>query len=607
MLYKSLHFKLVLIFILFIICIISIIAAVMLSGVFDFYTQNFSDMIKRALNEDILKELCARMEGENFYADIENMLKPEYGNLGISDFRNLYILDMDGKYLSGTDERFGSSLEKTPNMVAAMAKKNGGRQYLNADYMDYALYLSNDMYRLSDSPKTECIIYIKDTQEEMKMFSWKMFSIIIQILLIGLAVAVVLSFFLAKAITLPIQNITKGALKLAEGNFRKKIEVSSSDEIGTLTTTFNDMAEKLETNIEALETEREKLESIFLYLNDGVLVFSHEGALDLMNPKGAGILKGNFNYGDKLEEFLNLFDLDPDTKKSVFTDVAFGENVFDISIGKFWQESQSDKPSGGTIAVIRDVTQSYTLEKSRREFIANVSHELNTPLATILAAAESLSDERMGKETKITFLDMIQNEGERMKSIVKDLSFLSALENKKMFLKFAPVNMEALVKNIYDTRQREAVKNGQKLILKTEKNIPPIYADKERVEQVLINILTNAMKYTPENGTIEIYLGEYKFKNPHGNDASGIKMAVRDNGPGIPEEDLPHIFERFYRVEKARSSETGGTGLGLSIAKEIVQSHNGNISVENAEDGGTVVSVILPQNSNISNAQGGDM
>jgi len=596
-----LHFKLVLIFVLFIICIISIIAAVMLNGVFDFYTQNFSDMINRALNEDILKELCAQMEGENFYTRIENMLKPEYGNLGISDFRNLYILDMDGKYLSGTDDNFGSSLEKTPNMVAAMAKKNGGGQYLNSDYMDYALYLSNDMYNDSDSLKTECIIYIKDTQEEMKMFSWKMFAIIIQILLIGLAVAVVLSFFLAKAITSPIQNITKGALKLAEGNFKKKIEVSSSDEIGTLTLTFNDMAEELETTIEELETEREKLESIFLYLNDGVLVFSHEGELEMMNPKGAGILKDRFNYGDKLEEFLNLFDLRSDRKKSVFTDVAFGDNIFDISIGKFWQENQSDKPSGGTIAVIRDVTQSYALEKSRREFIANVSHELKTPLASIVGAAESLSDARMSEETKIRFLDMIQNDSKRMTRIVQDLSFLSALENKKMFLKFAPVNMETLVKNIYETMQREAAKKAQKLILKTEKNIPAIYADKERIEQVFINIVSNAMKYTPENGRIEIYLGEYRFKNPHGNDASGIKMTVKDNGAGIPEEDLPHIFERFYRVEKDRSSETGGTGLGLSIAKEIVQTHKGNISVENAEGGGTIVSVILPQNSNISN------
>ncbi|MCL1793242.1 MAG: cell wall metabolism sensor histidine kinase WalK [Oscillospiraceae bacterium] len=605
MLYKSLHFKLVLILILFIICIISIIAAVMLSGVIDFYTQTFNDMISRTLNEAIKREICGLMGENDFYVNVENLLKPIYGNMGISGYRNLYVLDMDGKYLAGTDEKLGNSLEKTPNMVAAMARKTGDAQYFNSDYMDYALYISSDMYGSAGGEKIECIIYIKDSLEEMKKFSWKIFAIIIQVLLISLAVAVVLSFFLAKAITAPIHNITKGAVKLANGDFKKKIEVSSSDEIGTLTITFNEMAENLEATIGELENEREKLESeraklenIFLYLNDGVLVFSHDGTLDLINPKGAGILKDDLNYGGNFGEFMNLFGLDAGEERSVFTDVAFGENIFDISIGKFWEETQSEKSSGGTILVIRDVTQSYALEKSRREFIANVSHELKTPLATILGAAESISDFRMSEENKIKFLNMIQSESERMKRLVQDLLFISALENNKMFWKFSPVDMDASVKNICETMRGEAEKNGQNLILKTEKYIPVIYADKERIEQVLINIISNAIKYTPQNGIIEIFLSGHKFKNPNKENASGIKIVVKDNGMGIPEEDLPHIFDRFYRVEKARSSETGGTGLGLSIAREIVQMHKGDISVENAEMGGTVVSVILPQNSN---------
>ena len=593
MLYKSLHFKLVLILILFIICIISVIAAVMLNGVFDFYTRNFNDMMSRTLNEDILKELSSLMNGENFYVDLENMLKPEYGSLGITDYRNLYILDMDGNYLAGTDEKLGLSLEKTPNMVAAMAKKNGTNQYLGFDYMDFAVYLEN---------QNECIIYIKDTQEEMKKFSWKMFAIIIQVLLVGLAVAVVLSFFLAKAITSPIQNITKGALKLAEGDFKKKIVVSSNDEIGTLTLTFNDMAENLEATIDELEDEREKLESIFLYLNDGVLVFSHEGKLNLMNPKGAGILKDDLSYGDTLGKFLNLFDLNAEEQRSVFTDVAFGENIFDISIGKFWEENQSKKLSGGTIAVIRDVTQSYALEKSRREFIANVSHELKTPLSAILGAAESISDVRMSEDNKLKFLHMIQSEAERMTRIVRDLLVISMLDNKKMLWRFTPVNIGALLKNIYETMQTEAAKNAQKLSLKIEKNIPAIYADKERIEGVIVNIISNALKYTPKNGKIEIFLTSYRFQSPNGDDTTGVKIVVKDNGIGIPEEDLPHIFERFYRVEKARSSETGGTGLGLSIAKEMVQAHKGSISVESTEGDGTVVSIILPQNSDAQNS-----
>ncbi|MCL1859063.1 MAG: cell wall metabolism sensor histidine kinase WalK [Oscillospiraceae bacterium] len=487
MLYKSLHFKLVLILVLFIIVIITIIAAVMVNGVFDFYTTNFNNMISQTLNDDMLKDLCECMKNDYFYVDQKQRLMAESGNLGITGRRNLYILDMTGKYLAGTNDELGQSLIKTPNMLAAMDRKPGDRQAFESDYMDYAVYLSSNMYEAQTDGKEikECIIYIKDTQEEMRDFSWKIFTIIIQVLLIGLAVAVLLSFFLAKAITLPIQNITKGALKLADGDFKRKIDVSSNDEIGTLTFTFNDMAEKLKAMLD----------------------------------------------------------------------------------------------------------QSEELEKSRREFIANVSHELRTPLATIYGAAETISDDRIDEKEKIKILDMILSESERMTRIVKDLLDISKLDNKKMMWQFTEVNIENLVKNIYETMRVEAEKKDQRLSLKSGRNIPVIYADKERIEQVLVNIVSNAMKYTPDGGKIEISLSSDAEKEK-------VRIIIKDNGIGIPEEDLPHIFDRFYRVEKARSSEAGGTGLGLSITKEIVNAHKGEITVENATGGGgTVVTVILLQNS----------
>ena len=488
MLYKSLHFKLVLIFVLFIIVIITIIASVMVNGVFDIYKTNFNNMMRRALNDDMLRELSGEMNNDDFYINQHQRLKAEHGNLGINDYRNLYILDMTGKYLAGTNDELGQNLIKTPNMLAAMGKRTGDKQSFASDYMDYAIYLSSDMYseqsENTDKKDTkdirECIIYIKDTQEEMRDFSWRIFSIIIQVLLIGLAVAVFLSFFLAKAITSPIQNITKTAVKLADGDFKRKIEVSSNDEIGTLTFTFNDMAEKLKAMLD-----------------------------------------------------------------------------------------QSDE-----------------LEKSRREFIANVSHELNTPLATIYSAAETISDERISDEVKIRCLDMILNEGERMKRIVQDLLIVSRIDNKKMMWQFTSVNIEKLVGNIYETMRGEAEKKEQTLTLTSGKNIPAVYADKERIEQVLLNIVSNAIKYTLGGGKIELSLGC---------DTEKIRVTVKDSGIGIPKEDLPHIFERFYRVDKARSAEAGGTGLGLSIAKEIINAHNGDIIIKSEPGSGTTVTVILPQ------------
>jgi len=481
MLYKSLHFKLVLMLVLFIIIIISIIAALILNGVFDFYTENFNDRMRGTFFEgDLLTYLAEEMTGDDFYIDQRERLRAEQGNLGINDFRHLYILDMLGRTLWGTS---GESLIKTPNMLAAMNGRTGDRQTFNFDYMDYAVYLSNHDNTL------ECIIYVKDSQEEMRKFSWAMFEIIIQVLLIGLVVAVVLSFFLAKAITLPIQNITKGAVKLADGSFSKKIEITSNDEIGTLTGTFNDMAEKLKAMLD----------------------------------------------------------------------------------------------------------QSEALELSRREFIANVSHELRTPLTNISIAAETIEDSRAAEDFKARCLSIIMSESERMATIVEDLLIISRLDNRKMMWQFAVADPRTIARNIYETMRGRAEKNNQTLALDLNpgKDIPVVYADRVRIEQVLMNIISNALKYTQDGGKID-----FSVSVSADIDTPGVKFVIQDNGFGIPEEDLPRIFERFYRVEKARSSEAGGTGLGLSIAKEIVTAHSGQITIDSASGKGTCVTIILPQNTN---------
>ncbi|MCL2095506.1 MAG: cell wall metabolism sensor histidine kinase WalK [Oscillospiraceae bacterium] len=483
MLYKSLHFKLVLMLVLFILIIISVIVTVMLNGVFDLYSENFNGMMSDTLDDNLIRELEALMDGGDFYIDLRARLWTEHGNLGINNYRNLYILDMMGGLLAGTNDELGRSLIKTPNMLAAMNKKTGGRQSFVSEYMDYAVYIS------SVSGERECIIYIKDTREETRVFSWAIFEIIIQVLLVGLVVAVILSFFLAKSIAAPIQSITKGAVKLADGSFNRRIEVVSNDEIGTLIVTFNDMAEKLK--------------------------------------------------------------------------------------------------------AARD--QSDALEKSRREFIANVSHELRTPLTSIIGAAETIYESRIDEEAKLKFLNMILSEGGRMTRIVQDLLIISRLDNRKMMWEFTFVNISVMAKNIYETSRGEADKKDQTLSLNISGAIGEIYADKIRIEQVLVNIISNAIKYTQNGGEIDFLLEKCEIRE-EGRNIPGVKFTVRDNGFGIPEEDLPRIFERFYRVEKARSSEAGGTGLGLSIAKEIVTAHRGNITVDSEQGKGTCVTVILPKN-----------
>lgn len=591
MLYKSLHFKLVLLFVVFIVLVISFVGVVLLNGVVDFYTEDFNDTISQALSDEVLvAELRNAMVGQNFYEEQKEILKSAHGNLGINSYRNLYILDMTGAFCAGTNEEAGKKLAITPNILEAITSKStSSSQSFGEDYMDYAMYLSGP-------EKNECIIYIIDTREQMRKFSTEIFAIIIQTLLIGLVGAVIFSFFLAKGITSPIQNITKAASTLAQGDFKKKIEIKSRDEIGTLSETFNDMAEKLENTLVEVSSEREKLEIIFLYLKDGVLVFSSGGELILMNPEAGEILK-SFSHENTLDDFLWLLHLKEDYEKSngrggVFRDAAHGERIFDINIGGF-KYMDRNREAKGTIVVMQDITQRYSLERQRREFIANVSHELKTPLSSIYGAAESISERaNMSEESKAIYLNMILSESERMTRIVRDLLVVSQVENKKMTWKFTTVNLEEMAKHIYEVMRGAAEKKEQKFELKIRGKIPPVFADKERIEQVLVNIISNAVKYTQEGGIIEFMLVPHEIKDIF----SGVKFIIKDNGYGIPKEDQPHIFDRFYRVDKARSAEAGGTGLGLSIAQQMVRAHNGEITLDSAGVGaGTTVTIILPR------------
>ena len=609
MLYKSLHFKLVLFFVLFIICIIAIVGIIMLNGVFNFYSDSFTNQIEESLTE-IFSDLQSSMKNDDYVMRQKEILEAHAGKLGINKYRNFYILNLtDGKYLAGSDDELGIALIKTQNMLAAMNGNVGDEQIFGADHMDYAKPV---IYENAEGVNLECIIYIKDTQEEMRNLSWKMVTIIIQALLLGLGIAVLLSFFLAKAITSPIQNITRAAVKLAEGNFEKKIESTSNDEIGILTDTFNnmaknrqDMSKNLQDTLYDVSSEREKLQIIFLYLKDGVLVFADDDMLIMMNARGSEILKEDFTYDNNFHDFLDLFKLKIedakdkeklDSKESdgvSFIDISYADRVFDINIGKF-KYRQEHGDAEGLIVVLHDITQQYALEKSRREFVANVSHELKTPLTVIKIATETIMEYPQQKDK---YLGMIMDESERMRLIVKDLLELSAFDNKKMTLNFEPVKPDIVAKTVYEAMQGESKRKNQTFNLILGENIREITADKKRIVQVLGNIISNAIKYTEDGGTINFHVENYTSKTQETN-FSGIKFCISDNGCGIPEEDQPYIFDRFYRVDQSRSKETGSTGLGLAIAKGFVQAHGGEIFLDSVFNKGTAMTIILPCSNN---------
>ncbi len=594
--YNSLYFKIILILVIFMITVMCVIGTILINSVNSFYMDDFTNLMNTSFNPSgqLTTELQNALSSDSFAEEQCRILDSYRGVLGIDDYRDFYILDENGSYLDGSDSESGSSLKKTANMLAAMRGEPVNTQPLGSDFADWALLLDNG--------ERSCLVYIKDTMDEMQKFTWMLFAIILQALMFGLIFAIVLAFFLSKAITSPIQSLTRSAKLIAAGEFSHEIDVHSHDEIGTLTDTFNYMKTTLKSTLEEISGEHQKLETLFTYLHDGVVAFTEDGRVMHINQSFMKLLGDKYDKDFTFRKLISLFGIDytpdfdveyvdrrpNDDAKSTdgysVSDVMFDGKVLDVNFGKLRYTADNTSHTG-ILAVIHDETGRYELDKSRREFVANVSHEMRTPLTSIKGACETiLSDRNMPAETEEFFLHMAVDECDRMTRIVSDLLVLSRLDNKRTKWNIQKFDTNAALRHICEVMRVEAAAHSHKLSLESDQ-LPEIVADKERIEQVIINVVSNAIKYTPDGGEIKLKARA---------DGEFVEIAISDNGIGIPSEDLPHLFERFYRVEKSRTSETGGTGLGLAIAKEIVDAHGGSISISSELGSGTTVTIRLP-------------
>lgn len=582
----------------------TVVGAILIGNIFSSFEDDFAVEQSSVFNDEFKKELGDALVFEDYPERLKNTLFAYSGRLGIDAHRNYYILDADGNFLSGSVSS-EMHVKKTENLVRAISGESSHLQKLGSSEMDWAEVI------VSPDGKKSAIIYIVDDNTELEEFSFMVFSIVLQSLLIGLVIAVVLSFFLSKAIVSPIQNITKKATRLARGDFEEKLTVYSDDEIGTLTVTFNRMADTLKSNMNEIEGEREKLETIFHYLKDAVIAFDSEGFPIHINPEARELFElvgGETFTLDALTEMLSLEehtrDLTVGENDAVnLTGVTYENRVFDVSFGKF-NFNLSDKSFGGYIAVLHDVTESFELDRSRREFIATVSHELGTPLTSIKGATETiLGNPDMPNDVKNHFLDMVISESDRMAHIVHDLLVLSRLDNHRMKWSPSSFSLPELIDKCCLMLSPQAAENEEELkYLKKEEPLPEIIADREKIEQILINIIQNSIKYNKKGGRVIITADLKEVEGVEGlADGSYFAVSVTDNGSGIPEEDLPHIFERFYRVEKARNSDKGGTGLGLAIAREIAVEHGGTIEIKSKLSVGTTVNIYLPEKAEFKN------
>ena len=596
--FKSLYFKIVLILLVFILAVMGTVSAVLMGSVSTFYVNQFSDQMEEnfAVDSPLYGELRQALSGREYAEEQKAILSSYASILGMDRYRNYYVLSMDGEMLSGSDTEQGAELRISPNMLAAMNRETDNKRFSNASYADFALYLEED--------GAECIIYIIDTLEEMNQLSMRLFAIILQTLIIGVLIAILLSFFLARAITSPLQSLTTGAQLIAAGEFSHEIDVHSSDEIGILTDSFNNMKNVLRSTLLEIDGEKTKLETVLSCISDAIIAFTDSGSVLHSNESATELFGVELKRNFQMERFFELMDIPLERQAKgialtadistvektedgtlIFHDKVYNDRVFDISFGRIRYISDEVKRLG-LIAVIHDITSRFELDKSRREFVANVSHELRTPLTSIKGACETLmEDPEMPGDMRDYFLDMAITESDRMTRIVSDLLVLSRLDNKRTQWKVETFDLCRSITRLIDVMRVDIQSHRHRVTFTPKGDIPPLTADKERIEQVIINIISNSIKYTPEDGKIDVTACEENGQ---------ITIRVQDNGIGIPEEDIAHIFERFHRVEKSRTSETGGTGLGLAIARELIEAHGGSITIDSDLGKGSAVTIVLP-------------
>lgn len=582
--FRSIQTKIVTIFILVILSVVTVIGTFMTTNIVKLYNDEFSVMMEQVFTPALVSELEKSAENES-YDGIWDIISSYIGPLGIDTYRFYSVLDAKtGNVLRTSDDVKSGNIEKSDNLILAMTGKTGNTVNTEKAYMDYAV-------PITVGGDVRYIVYVKDTKDEINSITRNVLFILIEALLASVLISIILGFFFGRTITKPIRDLTKSTEHIASGRFDIVSSIKSNDEIGTLSDTFNYMSSALQHTVNEMNSEKNKVETILQNMTDGILAFNLSGKLIHINPEAKRLIGRNFYDDLQFDTFFKEIGADISMgniiyirqSKKIEREAEIGGKVIRFTFAPFNLENKIS----GIIVVVHDITNQQMLENARREFVANVSHELRTPLTTVKSYAETLMDmPPEDKEIQNKFLETIAHEADRMTRIVKDLLTLSRLDEGQYQMKpFERVNLSELVSDIVEKMFFAAKEKHQELTLSAKKTPIYVMTDRDKLEQVIINIVSNAVKYTGENGKIEISV-EKVYKDAY--------IKVRDNGIGIPEENLPRIFERFYRVDNARSRETGGTGLGLAIAKQIMTQLGGNITITSTYGEGTDVVISVP-------------
>ena len=351
----------------------------------------------------------------------------------------------------------------------------------------------------------------------------------------------------------------------------------------------SDEKTELKDKLSEVSTKKNQIETILLHMTDGIIAFNMSGEIILINPAAKKFLSIS-PEDNTFNDIFKKFEIDINMEKIIYleswTSTEKRFQVDDRYVKVFFApfKNEEDRPDG-VIAVIQDITEHVKLDNMQKELVSDVSHELKTPITSIMGYADTLLEGGYDEETQQKFLNVIASESRRMARLVTDLLTLSRYDSNKKKTQKEAFDLGELVKKCQEKLAIEIKKKNHTVNCFVTADVPLVYADKDDIERVVLNIMTNSIKYTQDGGEIKIYVG-FVYNDAY--------IKIFDNGIGIPEEDLSRIFERFYRVDKARTREMGGTGLGLSIAKEILDKNGGSIDIKSKVGEGTEVVIRIP-------------
>ncbi|WHY84487.1 ATP-binding protein [Neobacillus novalis] len=434
-------------------------------------------------------------------------------------------------------------------------------------------------------------VFIYQSLEVMQETTHSTTKFILLVAGVAIILTTIFAFFLSTRITAPLRKMREAAFEVARGKFDTKVPILTHDEIGELATAFNQMGRQLKFNMNALSQEKEQLASILSSMADGVITFNRDGTILITNPPADRFLqywyyeKDGFTKDSEAipSQVMELFQQAVDTEKEQIGEISLQGRHWVILVSPLY----SNQFIRGAVAVLRDMTEERQLEKMRQDFIANVSHELRTPISMLQGYSEAIVDDiAESQEEKKEMAKVIYDESLRMGRLVNELLDLARMEAGHLQLTSEEIDLAPFISRIIHKFQGLAKDRDIQLDAEIEKVISSVSFDPDRIEQVLTNLIDNAIRHTPRKGSVKVTITS---------EDNGIRMEVKDSGSGIPEEDLPFVFERFYKADKARTRGRAGTGLGLAIAKNIIDAHRGHISVQSKVGIGTTFSFLLPR------------